>query len=182
MVAHATAIDWADDKFRDEKRPTTKIQDYWVKEIVKRTAESLGAKLGAEAVSLFVQRAKEAFSQGVAARYSYICRAAVEDHDQNHSWRGPESWSVSGLRDALLSWIDVDAEAARRFVESMYKDEVEIIRRVAIYAIDARFEALRNLYPEFLAPALFSAGHLHELYNLLKNHFSEFTGDEKRRR
>ena len=179
MVAHATAIEWADDKFRDEKRPTTRIQDYWVKEIVKRTAESLGAKLGADAVSLFVQRAREAFSQGVAARYSYICRAAVEEHDQNHSWRGPESWSVSGLRDALLSWIDVDAEAARRFVESMYNDDAEIIRRVAIYAIDARFEALRPLYPEMVGPALFSTGHLHELYNLLKNHFSKFTNDEK---
>lgn len=179
MIAHSTAIEWVDDKFRDEKKPTTKIQDYWVKEIVKRTAESLGAKLGAEAVSLFVQRAKETFSQGVAVRYSYISRAAVEDHDQNHSWRGPESWSVSGLRDALLSWIDVDAEAARPFVESMYKDDAEIVRRVAIYAIDARFESLRDLYPGMVAPALFSTGHLHELYSLLKNHFSEFRNDEK---
>jgi hypothetical protein len=179
MVAHATAIEWADDKFRDEKRPTTRIQDYWVKEIVKRTSESLGAKLGAEAVSLFAQRAKEAFSQGVAARYSYICRAAVEEHDQNHSWRGPESWSVSGLRDALLSWIDADVGAARRFVESMCNDDAEIIRRVAIYAIDARFETLRRLYLGMVNPALFSTGHLHELYNLLKNHFSKFTNDEK---
>jgi hypothetical protein len=179
MVAHATAIDWTDDKFHDEKRPTTKIQDYWLKEIVKRTSESLGAKLGAEAVSLFVQRAKEVFSQGVAARYSYISRAAVEEHDQNHSWRGPESWSVSGLRDALLRWIDVDGEAAKRFVGSMYKNDAEIIRRVAIYAIDARFETLRSLYPGMVAPELFSTGHLHELYNLLKNHFSDFTDDEK---
>lgn len=179
MVAHATAIDWADDKFHDEKRPTTKIEDYWIKEIVKLTAGSLGAKLGAEAVSLFVLRAKQTFSQGVGARYSYIWRAAVEDHSQNHSWRGPESWSVSGLRDALLSWIDVDAKAARRFVELMYKDDAEIIRRVAIYAIDARYEILRNLYPGLVAPALFSTGHLHELYNLLKNHFSKFPDDEK---
>ena len=43
-------------------------------------------------------------------------QGAVEEHDQNPSWRGPESWSVGGLRDALLSWIDVNAEEARRFV------------------------------------------------------------------
>lgn len=179
MVAHATAIEWVEDKFRNEKRPATKIQDYWVKEIVKRTAKNLGAKLGADAVSLFVQRAKGVFSQGVAGRYSYISRAAVEEHEQNHSWRGPESWSVNGLRDALLSWINVDAEAARRFVETMNKDDAEIIRRVAIYAIDARFETLRSLYPGMVTPTLFSTKHLHELYNLLKNHFSEFTNNEK---
>jgi hypothetical protein len=179
IVAHCTAIDWADDKFRDEKKPTTKIQDYWVKEIVKRTATGLGAKLGAETVSLFMQRAREVFSQGVAARYSYIGRAAVEEHEQNHSWRGPESWSVSGLRDALLSWIDVDAEAARPLVESMYKDDSEIIRRVAIYALDARFEVLRNLYSAMVGPTLFTTGHLHELYNLLNNHFSELPDKQK---
>src|SRR5262249_25160264 len=59
MVAHATAIDWADDKFRGEKRPATKIQDYWVKEIVKNTAKIIGAKLRAEDASLFGQKSKE---------------------------------------------------------------------------------------------------------------------------
>jgi len=128
---------------------------------------------------VFLQRATEAFAQGVAARFSYIGRAAVEEHEQNHSWRGPESWSVSGLRDALLSWIDVDVEAARPFVESMFKDDAEIIRRVAIYVLDARFEALRNLYSAKVGPALFTTGHLHELYNQLKNHFAEFSDEQK---
>jgi hypothetical protein len=179
LVSHCTAMEWANEKFRDEKRPTTKIKDHWVKEIVKRAANSLGAKLGTEALPLFVQRAREAFSQGVATRYSYIARAAVEEHKQNHSWRGPESWAVSGLRDALLSWLDADAEAARPFVASMYKDCAEIVRRVAIYALDVRFETLRVLYSGIVGPALFTTGHLHELYNVLKNHFSEFSEEQK---
>jgi hypothetical protein len=179
IVRHCTALQWIDDKFHEEKRPATAIQDYWVKEVVKRTAAELGAKLGEEAVALFMERAKQAYSQGVAQRYSYISRAAIEDHPQNHSWRGPENWSVDGLRDALLSWIDRDAQAAQSFIKPLYQDEAEIIRRVAIYVLDARFELLRALYPDVVGTALFSTGHLHELYNLLKNHFSDFTDGEK---
>lgn len=179
IVRQCTALQWVDDKFHEEKKPATAIQDYWVKEIVKRTAAQLGTKLGEEAVALFIERAKQAYSQSVAQRYSYISRAAVEDHPQNHSWRGPENWSVDGLRDSLLSWVDRDAPSAQSFIEPLYQDEAQIIRRVAIYVLDARFELLRTAYPNLVGPAFFTTGHLHELYNLIKNHFADFTDSEK---
>jgi hypothetical protein len=179
IVRHCTAILWIDDKFREEKKPATAIQDYWVKEIVKRTAAPLGTKLGEEAVALFIERTKQVYSQNVGQKYSYISRAAVEDSPQNHSWRGPENWSVEGLRDSLLSWVDRDAASAQSFIESLYQDDAPIIRRVAIYVLDVRFESQRTTYPKVVGPALFSTAHLHELYNLLQNHFSDFTDDEK---
>jgi hypothetical protein len=179
IVAHCTAIRWVDDKFRKEKKATTVIQDVWIKEIVKRAASELGRKLGEEAVTLFVERVKQVYSQGVAQRYSYISRAAIEDHPQNHSWRGPENWSVDGLRDSLLSWTDTDARSAQPFIDKLLHGNAEIVRRVAISLVDARYELLGALYGGVLKPALFSTGHLHELYNLLKNHFHEFKVTEQ---
>jgi hypothetical protein len=69
--------------------------------------------------------------------------------------------------------------AARPFVAALYRHESEIVRRVAIYVLDAKFHMLRTLYVEIVGPSLFSSGHLHELYNLLRNHFPEFNDDEK---
>jgi hypothetical protein len=54
-----------------------------------------------------------------------------------------------------------------------------MIRRIAIYVLNQRWEVLKNLYNNIVAPQLFDSGNIHELYHLLKNHFAEFTDEEK---
>jgi hypothetical protein len=45
--------------------------------------------------------------------------------------------------------------------------------------LSKQWTQLRTLYPMFLKPELFDSGHLHELYHLLQQHFSDFTEEEK---
>ena len=81
----------------------------------------------------------------------------------------------------MLAWLDADTDAARTYAESLLGSGAEILERVAIHILDQRFGALRDLVPKAISPALFDAGHRHELYLFLEHHFKELTEDEMAR-
>ncbi len=115
----------------------------------------------------------------MAGRDTWLFRPAIEEHQQNHDWRGPYNRFVEGLRDALLAWLDADPDTARPYVEGLLASGTEILERIAIHILDERFEAVRNLAPKVVSPAVFDAGHRHELHQFLDHHFQQLTDDEK---
>jgi hypothetical protein len=182
ILYHCTAIRRARKKQIDEgisERATTVVDDFWLKKLVSANASALGAKAGKEAAGVFLTRLRDLFAQENAGRMTYLLRPAIEDHRQNHSYRGPQNCLVEGLRNVLLGWVDHDAASASSFNERLLTDDSEIVRRIAIHLVDARFEALRSSVPLLLSPEIFDMGHLHELYVLLKDRFQLFTEEEK---
>ncbi len=181
ILRYCTAIRWNDERELGEnrKKPVTVVDDYWLKELIKHHASALGAKAGRAASSIFLERVREVFDEGNRGHASWLSRPAIEEHEQNHSWDGPENRFVEGLRDVLLNWVDHDLDMARQFMETLLRDEAEIVRRIAIYVLGQRWTHLRNLYTAVLGPRLFDAGHIHELYSLLRAHFDELTEFEK---
>lgn len=181
ILRYCTAIRWIDERELGEnrKKPVTVVDDYWLKELIEHHVSALGAKAGRVASNIFLERIREVFHEGNRDNAAWLWRPAIEDHAQNHSWNGPENRFVEGLRDVLLSWVDHDIDTARPFIEALLRDEAEIVRRVGIYVLGQRWPLLRSLYAAVLCPALFEAGHIHELYGLLRAHFHEFTEPEK---
>jgi len=181
ILRYCTAIRWVDERELGENRrkPVTVVDDYWLKELIEHHASSLGAKAGRVASEIFLERIREVFQEGGRDRAAWLWRPAIEDHPQNHSWNGPENRFVEGLRDVLLSWVDRHINAAQPFIEGLLRDQVQIVRRIAIFILGQRWALLRNLYGSALGPQLFDAGHVHELYHLLRAHFDEFTEAEK---
>lgn len=181
VLEHCTLVRWIrkEGLVGERTRPVTVVADHWLKKLIDRNAEGFGGRAGQAAAEIFIARLRDVFRQGEHESSSWLSRPAVEDHPQNYSWHGPENRFVEGLRDVLLSWIDRDAAAAKPFIQILLFDEAEIVRRIAIHAISKRWEAFGGDYLQIVGPRLFDAGHLHELYGLLRDHFHEFSEPEK---
>lgn len=158
----------------------TVVDGYFLKGIIEKHAEKLGHKVGRAASSMFVERIKEAFTGEGSGLPSYMLRPAVEDHEQNRSWKEAENCLVKGLRDILLSWVSSDLEGARGFVEDMLKDKNDMIRRIGIYLLNEQWTELNSLYGDVVGPDLFDSKHIHEMYQLLKRRFGVFTESYKK--
>jgi hypothetical protein len=182
ILDHCTAIRWVDQKGLSNdtaKEATTVVEDFWLQKLINSTATAFGRKAGREAANIFLARLRELFARSFDGRMTHLLRPAIEEHSQNRSWHGAPNRFVEGLRDVLLSWVDQDAAGAKTFVESLLHDDAEIVRRVAIYVLNARFDVLRSLTTLLFTPEIFDPGHLHELYVLLKARFPGFSQDEK---
>lgn len=152
----------------------TVVDGYYLKGIIEKHAEKLGHKVGREASSMFVGRIKEVFNEEKSGLPSYMLRPAVEEHEQNRSWKETENCLVEGLRDILLSWVSSNFEGASGFIAEMLKDKNDMIRRIGIYLLNERWTELNSLYGNVVGPDLFDSKHIHELYQLLKRRFSVF--------
>jgi hypothetical protein len=58
-------------------------------------------KVGRDAGNVFLERLREVFGYEGREVSSWLKRPAIEEHEQNHSWDGPENRFVEGLRDVL---------------------------------------------------------------------------------
>jgi hypothetical protein len=175
ITFHCTALKLADDK--DEVQ--TVVDDYWLKKFIEHHAGILGQRLGAEAAELFHSRLHEVFGKGTRSRFSYLFRPAVEEHSQNMEWYAAENCMVVGMRDLLLGWVDTDADAVIAYIKKLLDGELVIARRISFHVIDIRWQQMSVLFGQVLSPGIFKLGHLHELYWLLSNHFTEMTGTQQ---
>lgn len=181
ILQFCTAIRWVDDRALGDshKKPVTVVDDYWLKELIEHHSHTFGAKAGRVAAGIFLARIREVFRQEKRGHASWLSRPAIEEHAQNHSWDGPENRFVEGLRDVLLSWVDHDLDEARPFIETLLRDEDEIVRRIGIYVLNQRWTDLRSLYISNCDSQLFASGHIHELYGLLRTRFEVFSEAER---
>ena len=179
VLRYCTARAGSSSERTSKKRAGGQMEDYWVEAMLKRHAGTYGMRVGKKAANILTERVREIFSSEGHRLSSATYRPAVENHSQNHHWHSDENWSVEGLRDIILSWCGSEQANAKVFVRQLMTDELEILRRVAIFVIGERWTELRDVYRDFVSPQLFTSGHLHELYNLLRQHFSDFNEREK---
>ncbi len=169
ITFHCTALKPADNKGELH----TVVDDYWLKKFIEHHAETLGQKVGAEAAKMFHDRLQEVFGKGARSRFSYLFRPAVEEHSQNMEWYAAENCMVEGMRDVLLGWVATDADAVSDYIKNLLAGKLEIARRISLHVIDCRWQQMPDLFRNVLGPDLLELGHLHELYWLLSNHFTE---------
>lgn len=181
ILRHCTAIIWVEEQSLGEsrKKPVTVVENHWLTKLIKNHAQDLGKRVGQRAADLFIERLRETYDRARRGLPSWLYRPAVEDHAQNHEWRGPENRFVEGLRDVLLSWVDHDRSTAQPFVQTLISDEAEILRRIGIHVLDRRWDALKHAFLSIIGPQLFDDQHLHEVYSLLQRHFEAFSDEAK---
>jgi hypothetical protein len=158
---------------------TSAIDDHWLKEIIKKNAKWLGAKAGLRAMPIFTDGLRAIFTDERRPYGSTLWRTAIEDNKQNRDSRATENRFVEGFRDALMGWLEDHPAKASEFVAVSLRDDVEIIRRVAIHVSIEHFDLLKGVFENVISPAFFTSGHRHELYRLLKEQFSAFSTDGK---
>ncbi|MDD5451626.1 MAG: hypothetical protein PHT49_07000 [Desulfovibrionales bacterium] len=181
ILDYCTAILWAEEKGlgKGRKKPVSVVKDYWLKELIRHHASTFGVRAGREAAQIFCDRIRKVFGEEFGDLPTYLSWPAVEDHPQNHSWDKVVNAMVEGLRDVLLSWVEEEPEGAAPFIEEILRDENEMVRRIAIYVLGQRWSVLKNLYNRIVSSQLFDSRNIHELYQLLKERFSEFSEPDK---
>ena len=180
VLCRCTAIKWIEaDDFGDGKKPTPLVDDYWLKQLIDHHAATVDAKAGAAAADCLLEIAREVFGTEVRRLDSRAYRPAIENHKQNHRWHAAENRSVDGLRDVLVGWCQHEPDSAKPFVEHLLRDDEEIVRRVGIHVLTECWGDLHDLYSGVLDPKFFQSGHLHEVYELLRRQFQEFTTEQK---
>jgi len=181
ILRHCTAIVWVEEQSLGEsrKKPVTIVENHWLTKLIKNHAQDLGQRVGQRATELFIERLRETYDHTRRDLPSWVYRPAVEDHAQNHRWRGPENRFVEGLRDVLLSWVDHDRSTTQPFVQTLIGDDAEVLRRIGIHVLDRRWDALRQAFLAVIGPQFFDDEHLHEVYSLLQHHFEGFSDEEK---
>jgi hypothetical protein len=180
ILRHCTTITWvAEELLGEGKKPVTVVEDHWLAKLIKNHSDNLGKRVGQNAANIFVERLRETYDRTQRDLPSRLHRPAVEDHEQNHRWLGPENRFVEGLRDVLLSWSGHEPLAAKVFVRGLITDDSEILRRIGIHVLDRRWDKLNEIFPETVSSRLFDDEHLHELYSLLHHHFEAITPEIK---
>src|SRR6266480_2232498 len=173
VLRHCAAVKWrgAKESGAGQGKPVMAADDFWMQQLIRDHARTLGQKIGAKAAQVFVERIREIFGPRKLPSATY--RPAVDDNFQNHAWHVAENCSVVGLRDVMVGWCEREPLAAKAFVEALLIDELEMLRRIGIYLLGQQMPVWEELYAKVLRPSLFDVGHLHELHNLLSAHFSE---------
>lgn len=178
LLEHCTAI--TKPHVESRKEFVTVVDDFWLKELIKRHAKAFGIRSGNRAVHIFEARLKYLYRNLTPDFTSTLRRPAVEDSDQNLDWHGPDNRFVEGLRDTLLIWLATNNPDATQYVAQALNDEFEIIRRIALHVVAERYELLQSVFEQKIEASLFSSAHRHELYRLLQLRFGQFSEGARR--
>ncbi len=181
ILGYVTCVKWVDQKFGETTRrePMTSLDNYWLGELIKKTAVDFGRCAGHEALDAVRGHLVELFNDPDRKRVSWLLRPAIEDHEQNHRGNYPGNRLIDAFRDILVSWIDADVAAAKHYVTNLVEAGPEILRRIGIFCVNIRFELLQDLVPTVLPVAFVDTNLLHESYDFLSAHFTELTGAQK---
>lgn len=163
----------------DRKEAALRFDSWHAKKITSAIAAKVGQVLELEAVTIFQRRLEQVLVELENDKWSSIWRAAIEDHEQNHTADDVADILIEGLRDSLLAMVEQSPEISEAYVKELLNSSLETLRRVAIHVMDRRYFALNRLVGRVLEAQYFTSNFRHELWHLLRNHYLQFSEKEK---
>ncbi len=174
-------INFIDKKYgsHEKKEPVLRYDSHYAKKITEKVAGLSGLKLGLLAVELLQSRLISILDELENDTWSSIWRPAIEEHEQNHGRHDANDILIAAYRDCLLGFVDSDIGASSAHLLSLFDSQYQTLKRLAIYTIDKRFDALKNIYNSILISEYFIGNLRHELWHFLSNNYREFDSDQK---
>lgn len=154
-----------------------KADNYWTQKLVEQHIKDFGQKCGKQTSAIFSSKLNEVFSKE-RSDLSWHIRPAIEEHDQNHHWKVVENTLVAGLRESMRAWLNTSDPEAEEFLVGLLDSDSKIHSRIAIYLVNELYDNYSFLVEKCVS-RMSSIDHLHELYNLLKDRFENFTEANK---
>ena len=167
-------------EFENEKEVRFRFRSWDAKKITEKIAGKAGRNLGLEAIKIFQGRLESILVTLNNDRWTYIWRPAIGKHEQNHSADDTKDIILEAFRDSVLVYIETSRAESREYVEELLRSPFKTIKRIALYVIDQQFQYL-NAYVDHININHFNDNFRHELWRLLKNHYSEFRPEQKSR-
>lgn len=182
-VSHALALELIKLLFmprgsNDVRWNTSLILD----EAVDQSAAKAGEVAGQNAVDSF-KTCLEKTLKASDDKTSYSWRETIEDSEQNIRTKNAEYVLINGMREALLAFVRNNPrdEDVKSYVKGLLQNQLDTVKRIAIYAVDQCFKVLKPLVPDATDKDLFTDNCRHELWHLLANRFSHFEQKDKER-
>jgi len=156
----------------------TAVESYWLNKLFEKNREQLGYKCGQGVLNVLRKRIEELIElKGIDL--SYIHLPAIEDHEQNKYRKGALPDLIVAYRDIMSVLIQCKEENAREVLRELIQSIHPTLKRIAYHFINEHFEMFNDAFWDYFGPDIFVNEVHHELFTLLKNHFSKFTDSEK---
>jgi hypothetical protein len=180
LVEIVTRIRWIERKIGEntKKEPATAMGEHWLGELFKANATRLGEKCGNDVITILKSRLEEVLKSKKDDRYSDIWRSAIEDQSIGEDVK---NILVSGLRDILLAYARKAGKEEIETVRGLFAQPLLTIKRVALYVINELYHIHGKLFWEVLHADLFIVHPQHELFELIKRHFRNFSPKQQNR-
>lgn len=174
-------VNFIDKKYgsHEKKKPVFRYKSHYAKKVTEKVAGLSGLKLGLLAVELLQSRLISILDELKNDTWSCIWRAAIEEHEQNRGHHDADGIIIAAYRDCFLGFVDSNVEASSVHILSLFDSQYQTLKRLAIYTVDKRFDALKNICDPILVSDFFHDNLRHELWHFLKNHYREFVSDQK---
>lgn len=174
-------VQFLDSRYGESNRKEARLHfDSWhARNLAKKVAGRVGKVLGQSAVEVFRNQLEHIIVTLNNDKWSSLWRPSIEDHEQNHKADDAEDIFVEGFRDALLAYVGEDKDAAKAYVGEALDNPFETTRRIAIYAVDQCYQQLNDLIGRVILERHFTSNFRHEMWHLLRNHYPEFSLQEK---
>ena len=174
-------VNFIDKKYgsHEKKEPVLRYDSHYAKKITEKVAELSGLKLGLLAVELLQSRLISILGEVGNDTWSSIWRPAIEEHEQNRGRHDADDILIVAYRDCLLGFVDSNVDASSVHLSSLFDSQYQTLKRLAIYTVDKRFDALKNICDRIIISELFHGNLRHELWHFLKNRYREFASNQK---
>lgn len=174
LIDSITSIKWEESNYKNQEvEPRLIVNDYWLNEFSKKYAALAGQRLGKALFKLLRNKLNEAYKFGTRVDASWLFRPAIEDNPQNHQWHNLDNLLVEMLRDSLSAKVsaNLDDDLLNELI-SMYREGIDIERRIAIYIFHLHYEQLGQEFIKYIDAKLFRDNCLHETYLFLQERFT----------
>lgn len=170
-----------DSRYGESNRKEARLHfnSWHARNLTKKVAGRVGKVLGQSAVEVFRNQLEHIIITLNHDKWSSLWRSSIENHEQNHSADDAEDILVEGMRDALLAHLDEAPATAKTYVGELLGSPFETMQRIAIYAIDQHYHQLSELIEQVIIERHFTSNFRHEMWHLLRNHYLEFSLQEK---
>jgi hypothetical protein len=166
----------------EKKESILRFDSYYAGKLAKKGVAKLsGINLGLPAVEMFQKRLTSILVESDNDSWSSIWRKAIEDHPQNGSLKNADDFIVAAFRDCVIGFVEYHIQVAKDYVQSLFRNYYQTIKRVAIYAIDIRFADLKDLADSIVTLEFFHDNYRHEFWNFLNSHYPNLTSDQRKK-
>lgn len=166
----------SDNKKQSTREKRLLVDDHWYKQLLDNNIDKIGEKIPEKASIIFQDNLKLLYPKSSPSSWA---RPAIEVNEQNHGGERIDNIFVDAIRDLLIIWSKSGDDKADSYIEKLYDSEFGILRRIAFYITNARWDSYKNIFASKLNENFLQDDHLHELYGLFKNHFKEFSDSLK---
>lgn len=170
LLNFLTQVYWVENKFTKRLEPKFKINDYCITTLFEELAESIGKSCGKQAADTLIKNLASIIEKENKDIESWVWIPAIENNNQNVIKNESKQILVFAIRDILSAWMNSE-EFDSSYLKTLLSSKLDILRRIAIFLINYKYEKIIDILPTLITPDFFDYNHLHEAYHFLNDRY-----------